>query len=54
MLRWFTTSHCLLSFTQEIGDMLSNHLTLDEEEAVQAELHALQAAIIVSSPPLVP
>ena len=27
---------------QEIGDMLANNLSLDEEESVQAELVALQ------------
>jgi hypothetical protein len=28
---------------QEIDEMLSNHLTLDDEDAVQAELRELQA-----------
>jgi hypothetical protein len=32
-----------LSLSQEIGEMLSNNLTLDEEDAVQVELQALQA-----------
>jgi len=32
-------------YQREIGDMLSNNLTLDEEDVVQAELRALQADI---------
>ena len=31
---------------QEIGDMLSTNLTLDEEDAVQAELRELQADVV--------
>lgn len=33
---------------QEIGEMLSNNLTLDEEDAVQAELRELQAESVSS------
>jgi len=37
-------------YQREIGDMLSNNLTLDEEDAVQAELRALQADIEGAQP----
>lgn len=33
-------------FAQEIGEMLSNNLTLDEEDAVQTELESLQAELV--------
>lgn len=40
---------------QEIGNLLANQLTLEEEDAVQAELLELQAAsvsfVLLSSPP---
>jgi len=32
-------------YQREIGEMLSNNLTLDEEDAVQAELRQMQADI---------
>lgn len=39
-------------YQKEVGEMLSNNLTLDEEEAVQAELRELQADILqISEPP---
>lgn len=33
-------------FPQELSEMLSNNLTLDEEDLVQAELRELQASIV--------
>jgi len=39
-------------YQREVGEMLSNKLTLDEEDAVQAELRELQINILpVSEPP---
>ncbi|KAG6911524.1 hypothetical protein DXG01_011826 [Tephrocybe rancida] len=37
-------------YQREIGEMLSNTLTLDEEDAVQAELRELQAEHFISDP----
>lgn len=36
----------LIQVIQEVGDMLSNNLSLDEEEAVQKELLKLQQDIV--------
>ena len=38
-------SVCILCL-QEVGEMLSNKLTLDEEDSVQAELRELQLNIV--------
>lgn len=41
----------LLTSTQkEIDDMLANHLTVEEEEAVQEELFQLQASVVSCTP----
>jgi len=36
----------VILYSQEVGEMLSNKLTLDEEDAVQAELRELQVNIV--------
>lgn len=33
-------------YLQELSEMLSNNLTLDEEDSVQAELRELQASVV--------
>ena len=43
----YHSDRCWLS-SQEIDDMLTNSLSLDEEEAVQAELKALQQETVSS------
>jgi charged multivesicular body protein 6 len=43
VFRSSTTGSLIQELTQEVGDMLANTLTLDDEEAVQAELEALVA-----------
>lgn len=40
-------------YQREIDDMLANHLTVEEEEAVQEELFQLQASVLTKSSPLV-
>ncbi|KII93801.1 hypothetical protein PLICRDRAFT_36032 [Plicaturopsis crispa FD-325 SS-3] len=39
-------------YQREIGEMLSNNLSLDEEDAVQAELKELQAAAMAKDSPV--
>ncbi|KAG6818033.1 hypothetical protein H0H87_009188 [Tephrocybe sp. NHM501043] len=47
-------THEAREYQREIGEMLSNNLTLDEEDAVQAELRELQAhALDLENPPIV-
>jgi charged multivesicular body protein 6 len=41
-------------YQTEIGEMLRNNLTLDEEDAVQAELRELQLDVLQVSEPPVP
>ncbi|TFK57056.1 hypothetical protein OE88DRAFT_1715829 [Heliocybe sulcata] len=40
-------------YQREIDEMLSNNLTVEEEEAVEAELKALQAESVSESPPAI-
>ncbi|KAL5534115.1 hypothetical protein ACEPAG_576 [Sanghuangporus baumii] len=42
------------AYQQEIGEMLSNTLTMDEEDAVQEELRQLQAEATEEAVPIVP
>ena len=44
--RSFLSEALLIGVFQEVGDMLSNNLSLDEEEAVQKELLELQKVIV--------
>lgn len=44
-IRYHVTATDISSCLQEIGDMLANTLTLDDEEAVQKELLALEEAV---------
>jgi len=39
-------------YQREIGEMLANTLTLDEEDAVQAELRELEADVLRDAEPL--
>jgi charged multivesicular body protein 6 len=47
-----TTGSLIQELMQEVGDMLANTLTLDDEDAVQAELEALVAEQVRCSFPL--
>ena len=49
--RAFLSEALLIRVIQEVGDMLSNNLSLDEEEAVQKELLELQQDIVRQHPP---
>ncbi|KAK7468779.1 Vacuolar protein sorting-associated protein 20 [Stygiomarasmius scandens] len=40
------------AYQQEINEMLSNNLSLDEEDAVQSELRELEAAVLKESEPV--
>lgn len=45
-------SHEAQAYQREIDEMLSNQLTLDDEDAIQAELSALQAEALQETQPM--